>query len=142
MLVCSACTRLVLVSFCSPMTYFILVIRYSSLISSYVILKLKREQKSQVSYVHSMNTLVMMTVPKCGLSSMVSFDGNHWEIGCNGFGSVNKASSNNGKNDHYNHLHLNGVYHHQSHEDCLSKIRKKKNSIESKLSSALQEKHR
>ena len=84
----------------------------------------------------------MMTVPKCGLSSMVSFDGNHWEIGCNGSGSVNKASSNNGKNDHYNHLHHNGVYHHQSHEDCLSKIRKNKNSIESKLSSALQEKHR
>jgi len=75
---------------------------------------------------HSMNTLTMMTVPNCGLSSMVTFDGNHGEIGCNGTGSVNKASSmddseNNGKNDHYNHLHHNGMHHHLSHEDRLSK---------------------
>lgn len=79
---------------------------------------------------HSMNTLAMMTVPQCGLSSMVTFDGNHGEIGCNGTDSVNKAlsmddSENNGKNDHYNHCHHNGVHHHQSHEDYHSKQDKK-----------------
>lgn len=75
---------------------------------------------------HSMNTLAMTTVSKCDLSSIVTFDCNQGEIGSNGTGSVNKASSvddseSNRKNDHYNHLQHNCVLHHQSHEDHHSK---------------------